>query len=82
MNFAILVATECNDKAKLVDFRWLDRVFQCQYLSSLSINYVAINKDLEKLLPQLGMGRTWEKFSSLPAKKLQKFETATGKENS
>ena len=29
----------------------------------------------------LGMGRTWEKFSSLPAKKPQKFETATGKEN-
>ena len=28
-----------------------------------------------------GMGRTWEKFSSLPAKKPQKFETATGKEN-
>ena len=27
------------------------------------------------------MGRTWEKFSSLPAKKRQKFETATGKEN-
>ena len=29
----------------------------------------------------LGMGRTWEKFSSLPAKKRQKFETATGEEN-
>ena len=29
----------------------------------------------------IGMGRTWEKFSSLPAKKPQKFETATGKEN-
>ena len=29
----------------------------------------------------LGMGRTWEKFSSLSAKKTQKFETATGKEN-
>ena len=27
------------------------------------------------------MGRTWEKFSSLPTKKRQKFETATGKEN-
>ena len=26
-------------------------------------------------------GLTWEKFSSLPAKKPQKFETATGKEN-
>ena len=28
-----------------------------------------------------GIGRTWEKFSSLPAKKPRKFETATGKEN-
>ena len=27
------------------------------------------------------MGRTWEKFSSLPAEKTQKLETATGKEN-
>ena len=29
----------------------------------------------------LGIGRTWEKFPSLPAKKPRKFETATGKEN-
>ena len=28
-------------------------VFQGQYLPSLNINYVAINKDLEKLPPQL-----------------------------
>ena len=27
------------------------------------------------------MGCTWEKFSSLLAKKRQKFETATGKKN-
>ena len=33
--------------------RWLDIVFQGQYLPSLSVNYVAINKDLEKLTPQL-----------------------------
>ena len=33
--------------------RWLDTVFQGQYLPSLSANYVAINKDLEKLTPQL-----------------------------
>ena len=33
--------------------RWLDTVFQVQYLSSLSINYVAISKVLEKLPPQL-----------------------------
>ena len=33
--------------------RWLDTVFQGQYLTSLSINYVAINKVLGKLPPQL-----------------------------
>ena len=33
--------------------RWLDTVFQGQYLPSLSINFVAINKVLEKLPPQL-----------------------------
>ena len=33
--------------------RWLYRVFQGQYLRSLSTNYVAINKELEKLLLQL-----------------------------
>ena len=31
--------------------RWLDTVFKGQYLPRLSIDYVAINKDLEKLLP-------------------------------
>ena len=35
------------------NLRWLDIVFQGQYLPSLSVNYVAINKDLEKLTPQL-----------------------------
>ena len=30
--------------------RWLDAVFQGQYLPGLSINYVALNKVLEKLL--------------------------------
>ena len=33
--------------------RWLDTVFQGQYLPSLSINYVTINKGLENLPPQL-----------------------------
>ena len=33
--------------------RWLDEVFQGQYLPSLRINYAAINKDLENLPPQL-----------------------------
>ena len=35
------------------ELRWLDTVFQGQYLPSLSINYVAINKVLEKMPPQL-----------------------------
>ena len=33
--------------------RWLDRVFQGQHLPSLSINYVTITNDLEKLPPQM-----------------------------
>ena len=37
----------------LYSLRWLDRVFQGQYLTSFSINYVAINKDLEKSPLQL-----------------------------
>ena len=36
-----------------MSLRWLDIVFQGQYLPSLSVNYVAISKDLEKLTPQL-----------------------------
>ena len=32
--------------------RWLGKVFQGQYFSSLSKNYVVINRDLEKLTPQ------------------------------
>lgn len=33
--------------------RWLDTVFQVQYLKSLSINYKALKKDLQKLPLQL-----------------------------
>lgn len=40
-------------KHLLLWWRWLNRVFQCQYLPNLSINYVTINKDLEKIPPQL-----------------------------
>ena len=36
-----------------IALRWLGTVFQGQYLPSLSINYVAIKKVLEKLQPQL-----------------------------
>ena len=34
-------------------FKCLDTVFLDQYLASLSINYVAINKHFEKLPPNL-----------------------------
>ena len=33
--------------------RWLNEVFQGQYLPIFSINYVAINKDLENLPSQM-----------------------------
>ena len=33
--------------------RWLHGVFRRQYLPILSVNYIAINKDLDKLPPQL-----------------------------
>ena len=50
-----LEVTSGNDVKLHLKFhlRWLDIVFQGQYLPSLSVNYVAINKDLEKLIPQL-----------------------------
>ena len=38
---------------KIQSVRWLDGVFQGQHLPSLNANYVAINKDLETLQPQL-----------------------------
>ena len=41
------------DKLAFPTLRWLDTVFQGQYLPTLSVNYVAINKYLEKLTPQL-----------------------------
>ena len=43
----------CNNIGRTGIWKWLDTVFQGQYLPSLSINYVAINKHLEKLPPQL-----------------------------
>ena len=33
--------------------RWLEWIFLGWYLASLSINYVGMNKDMEKKLPQL-----------------------------
>ena len=43
-------------KWKTTNLRWLERIFFWGgggYLSSLSINYVAISEDMEKWLPQL-----------------------------
>ena len=38
---------------KLGGLRWLDWIFLSGYLPSLSINYVAMSKDMGKRLPQL-----------------------------
>ena len=35
------------------ELRWLDWILGGGYLPSFSINYVAMNKDIEKRLPQL-----------------------------
>ena len=43
----------CRRPENVSILRWLDTVFLSEYLSRLSVNYVAINKDLEKLTPQL-----------------------------
>ena len=51
--FALFCTNTTRNFQKLPRVRWLDTVFRGQYLPSLSINYVAINKDLEKLSPQL-----------------------------
>ena len=57
----IVLPSDANDEGKgdillrlfITSLRWLDTVFQGQYLPSLSIKYVAKNKILEKLPPQL-----------------------------
>ena len=45
--------SRCNKIDRTGIWKWLHTVFQGQYLPSLSINYVAINKHLEKLPPQV-----------------------------
>ena len=48
----------------------------------ITLTLVNFSRFLDEIgATQLGIGRTWEKFSSSPAKKPRKFETATGKEN-
>ena len=37
----------------IYSLRWLDWIFLGGYLSSLSLNYVGMSKDMEKRLPQL-----------------------------
>ena len=46
-------ATVGSEQQHNQDLRWLDWIFWWGYLSSLSINYVATSKDMEKRLPQL-----------------------------
>ena len=56
MNFKPLVSKLLCSVVSYVSerfLRWLDTVFQGQYLPSVSVNYVAIYKDLEKLTAQL-----------------------------
>ena len=48
-----MIKVKNDHRSKFSNLRWLDIVFQGQYLPSLSVNCVAINKDLEKLTPQL-----------------------------
>ena len=47
----------------------LDTVFQGQYLTNLSIHYVTINKDLEKISPQLHYDRGCNDFRVVIATK-------------
>ena len=44
----VWLAIKCKDNLRLLDW-----IFHGHYLPSLSINYVAINKDLEKISPLL-----------------------------
>ena len=47
----LLIYVENSRKLNLL--RWLDWIFLRRYLPSLSLNYVAMSKDIEKRLPQL-----------------------------
>ena len=48
-NYALVIRIIEN----LLCLRWLDWIFFGRYLPSLSINYVAMIKDMEKRFPQL-----------------------------
>ena len=47
----------CNKIGRTGIWKWLDTVFQSQYLPSLSINYVATNKNLEKIATTVVLGK-------------------------
>ena len=52
LNFTPIIASGTL-KAVSLQLRWLDWIFLGRYLPSLSLNYVAMSKDIEKRLPQL-----------------------------
>ena len=47
----------CSKIGRTGIWKWLDTVFQSQYLPSLSINYVATNKHLEKIATTVVLGK-------------------------
>ena len=75
----------CNKIGRTGIWKWLDTVFQSQYLPSLSINFVATNKDLEKIATTVVLGKEenlawsglqWHRSCQLLTRKLQ-FDRAT-----
>ena len=56
------------------------RVSVLMFLAPTLANVYQATRATEKANVEVYIS-TWEKFSSLPAKKPRKFETATGKEN-
>ena len=74
-----------SDAELFMYLRWLDTVFQGQYLPSLSINYVAKNKVLEKLPPNdaiayftcSSISRHWELFFEKHSRELFPLITAS-----
>ena len=50
---ASFLVNQNGDFDPVIALRWLDWIFWGWYLPSLSINYVGMSKDIEKMLPQL-----------------------------
>ena len=53
MHFSLEILKLTEPQRKGAWLRWLDWIFLRGYLPSLSINYVAMSKDMGKRLPQL-----------------------------